>query len=250
MFFNTAAIFSLLLIVNLTAGYSNGSGSCVGGKAAVGGNHLTQPSTQGGTLASIGAKVSIGNIELSTTAATDVPVGSDLTLTVDLTGGAYTGLMVRLQAPAGTSTTAALNAGTNTKLATDVCVAPVVGISHTSSSSKSSSSGTVRFDQAVNGVILDVTVVVENNNSKSRYAYSSYTVNFKTLSSPTIPAPTNPAPTNPAPTKPSPTKPAPTKPTKPWKPWKPWKPAPTKPTPSHHDDDSADENEHEHSHDD
>jgi len=90
------------------------------------------------------------------------PVGEDVTWEIEATEIDFRGILVRLEAPSGVDTTAVLAGdGEDVQFAT-VCTAPVVGITHTSNSDKSSSTGTIRFDEAVSAVVIDVTTVYRN----------------------------------------------------------------------------------------
>jgi hypothetical protein len=188
--------------------FSNAAGGCMGGVAAVEGLHLDTSggrSVVGGTLAESRIVVTVGDtiLDASSGQATTVPIGQDLMVTVDSGDIGYLGVLVRLSAPAGIDTTGALVPGTNTQVAA-VCAAPVVGITHTNANEKMLSTGMVRFDEAVDGVVLDVTVVFINGASGSVYGYTGFPLNFRAAATPTNApivggggAPTAPAATTP-----------------------------------------------------
>ena len=197
--------FSLLvfLIPLLTAAFSTGAGGCSGGEPAVGATHLGgDRSVQSSGLSEAGISVTIDAVELSPTQPIDVPVGSDLVVTIDSSSITYLGALVRLEAPNGVDTSTALSPAVNMQDA-NVCVSPIAGITHENSNEKSLSTGMLRFDEAVNGVFLDITVVFSNNAQQgSIFAYDRMEVNFvedSTLANDTTQAPTRaPTQTTPA----------------------------------------------------
>jgi hypothetical protein len=170
--------------------YSNGAGSCAGSTAAVGGLHLESSgghAVVSGTLAGSGTVVTVGGtiLDPSSGQATTVPIGQDLLINVESGDVGYLGVLVRLEFPNDVDTTGALVAGANTKVAS-VCTAPVVGITHMNANEKKSSTGTIRLDEAVDGVNLDVTVVFANGASGSVYSYTGFILNFRTAAAPTL----------------------------------------------------------------
>jgi hypothetical protein len=172
-----------LFVCNLLGvhAFSTGAGGCEGGMAAVGGMHLDDSNgrvVRESTLAQGAIEVSIGSQILSTATTTDVPIGQDLVLSVIANDIQYKGVLVRLEAPSGVATAGALMPGANTQNAIVVCKAPIVGITHTDNSEKNMATGTIRFDEEVLNVALDVTVVFENS-AVSAYVYSRLLVNFR-----------------------------------------------------------------------
>jgi hypothetical protein len=160
--------------------FRTGAGGCDGGMAAVGGLHLDNSNgreVMESTLSEGAISVSINGQILSTTTQTDLPIGRDLVLSVNADDIPYKGVLVRLEAPSGVATGGALVPDANTQNAI-ICMSPVVGITHTDSSEKSMATGTIRFDEEVLNVALDVTVVFENS-AVSAYVYSRLLVNFR-----------------------------------------------------------------------
>lgn len=172
---------ALFLLLNSVAGFPGGAGGCGGGSAAVAGFHLSDGNDRPvvpGTLLDGVIRVSIEGIELTPGSPVDVPTNKDLIITVEAGDIAYLGLLIRLEAPAGVDTDGALVEGANTQV-TATCSAPIVGITHTNNEEKTMSTGTIRFDEGVDGVQLDVTVVFLNNDNGSAYVYSRLPVNFR-----------------------------------------------------------------------
>lgn len=178
---------ALLILVYQVTAYPNGAGGCAGGMAAVNGSHLDSSNGRPvvpGTLADGAINVTVGGILLKNDTTTDLPTGQNLVVSVDAMSIAYKGVLVRLQAPSGVNTTGALIPKQNTMYEA-TCLAPVIGISHTSPSEKKKASGTVRFDQEVLGATFDVTVVFINNAKGSAYVYTGFKVNFRAATVPT-----------------------------------------------------------------
>jgi hypothetical protein len=181
-----ATLVSLLLLLShhhelVVDAFSTGAGGCEGDMAAAGGLHLDTSNgrqVMDGTLADGDIRVTIGTQVLSETTATDVPIGQDLLITVDALDISYLGVLVRLEAPTGVDTAGALLPGSNTQNA-GVCTAPVLGITHTDSSEKTMVTGTIRFDEEVLNVALDVSIVFVNNAQGSAYVYGRLNVNFR-----------------------------------------------------------------------
>jgi len=119
-----------------------------------------------------------GNSLVETNETYSLPIGVDHTISVvaSLYEG-YKGLLIRMESANGDlDLTGALQPGLNT-VVTDICEAPVVGISHYENSFKKESSGTIRLDEA-GTVYLDITMVGINDSFASLYGYSRYSVSF------------------------------------------------------------------------
>ena len=190
--------------------FSTGAGGCNGGMAAAEEFHLDESNgreVRGGALIDGEIVVSIGGQILTVTNAIDVPIGEDLLLSVNAEDIEYKGVLVRLEAPSGVDTGGALLPGANTQVA-QVCSDPIIGITHTDSATKSMSTGTIRFDEEVLNIALDITVVFENS-VVSAFVYDRLLVNFRAapVASPTttpVAAPVAPIATTDAPTTPTP----------------------------------------------
>jgi hypothetical protein len=168
--------------------YSTGAGGCEGGVAAIGGYHLN---TDGGrpvdinTLEVAGIVVRIGDTVLSAGTSADFPTGQDLDISVSATQIPFLGFLIRIQTPddVSESTGTIVPVDTETAQPAAVCVAPVQGVTHLNSNPKLAANATIRFDQAVEGVIVDVTIVFTNGVPASISAYTGYTVQFVGLES-------------------------------------------------------------------
>lgn len=168
----------VILVAHFVECYPGGAGGCTGGKAAVGGSHL---STTGGkkvlsnTLAKKKITISVGGVSVA--AGKTVSVATGKAQTIKVAGTGMEGVMIRVQAPKGVSTTGALAPGKLTK-ANSYCKSPIVGITQKSSKSQSSYTGTIKFSSPTKGVILDITVVYTNSDKTSEYAYGQVKVDF------------------------------------------------------------------------
>jgi hypothetical protein len=182
------SVFWMCNLQNVNA-FPSGAGGCAGGMAAVSGYHLDTAGGRpviSGSLFKGAITVQIGSTVLNGTMLVgDFPIGQDLPLSIDASSVEYKGVLVRLEAPTGVNTATTLLPGTNTKMA-PVCMDPIIGITHTNNNTKSTSTGTIRFDEEVLNVVLDITVVFQNDAEFSIYAYSRVTANFRDLSTPVM----------------------------------------------------------------
>lgn len=140
------------------------AGGCMGGMTAVEGSHLDSSNGRpvvGGTLADGAIRVTVGDILLDVNTVNELPVGQDLLVGVEADDIMFLGVLVRLQAPDGVDTTGALIPGANVGLES-TCLSPVIGISHMNSDPKTMATGTFRFDEEIEGITLDVTIVFLN----------------------------------------------------------------------------------------
>jgi len=180
----------VLLLQSWTAiwAYPDGAGSCIAGAAAVGGGHLELlynglPRAFGvisGSLVDGDVVVLLGGIPLDPVSPTIVAAGQNHTIRVvgTLYDG-YKGLLIRMEdvtEGGDLDLTAALLPGLNTKSA-DVCIPPVVGVTHTDSAFKKECTATIRLDQA-GDVILDITMVGINDAFATIYGYTRFNVTF------------------------------------------------------------------------
>ena len=144
--------------------FPSGAGGCMGGMAAVEGFHLDMSNGRpvvGGTLADGAIRVTVGDVLLDVDTVNEIPIGQDLLVGVEADDISFLGVLVRLQAPDGVDTTSALIPEANVGPAS-VCVPPVVGITHTNDDEKTMATGTLRFDEEIDGITLDVTIVFLN----------------------------------------------------------------------------------------
>jgi hypothetical protein len=183
---------SLLLLVDPATAWPKGAGGCEGGVAAVGGLHLDKSDGRAvapGDLFQGVIRVTIQGQELDPATPKDVPTNEDLLITVEAGDLPYLGLLIRLEAPNGVDTKGALVKGANTQNSGQ-CKPPIVGITHFNREEKKMATGTIRFDEEVDGVQLDVTVVFINSDQGSAYVYSRLPVNFRNAANNTTSAPT------------------------------------------------------------
>jgi hypothetical protein len=176
----------------LVAGFPDGAGGCEGGVAAAGGAHLdSSKSILSASLFEGGIAVFIGDTELEPSRTDTFPIGQDLPIQVvalPVSGDPvpFKGVLIRVEPPDGVDAFNAIMAAENTQQA-GVCEAPVGGITHLNRDDKTLASGTIRFDEEVVGVALDVTVVFLNEATASAYAYTRFAANFRAVTP--VPAP-------------------------------------------------------------
>ena len=167
---------SILLLISLfhsVAAFPTGAGGCGGGGAAVGGTHLDGSKTlTSGSLAEAGFSLLLDGSALENNFVLDLD--SDSILTLVATGGTpFKGVLMRVEATdVDVQDTAALTPDDNVQAA-GVCEAPVGGVTHSNSDDKTTASATLRFETATE-ITLDVTVVVQNDDSASVFYYESF----------------------------------------------------------------------------
>lgn len=169
------------LLVTPVYGFSNGAGGCVGREAAVYDFHLDSSNgrpVSNNTLEAGGVLVSIGDILLQTDEVQNLSISQDHIVTIASFPFPMRGMLLRIEAPSDSiDTTGAILPGSLLQSAM-VCEAPVVGVTHIDNSDKTIVTSTIRFDEVVQSVSLDITVVFINSIEGSVYTYSRYTVNF------------------------------------------------------------------------
>jgi hypothetical protein len=177
----------------VVTGFPTGAGGCQGGIEAVGGPHLdSSKNIEKGDLEFGGITFSINGIELlPNDPIRDFPLGQDIEVTVVATfpDVLFRGLLIRMEVPSsytGDTTNLLLPSSPELKVS-DVCTAPVRGITHINRGDKETASGTVNVPLEALGVIFDVTVVFANDAASSAFVYSRLLANFR---GPTTDAPT------------------------------------------------------------
>jgi hypothetical protein len=189
-----AAAVALVLKGFVVESRPTGAGSCVGGKAAVGGFHLdygpksnyTNRMGAGGTLedAKINFKVSFTQLDPNTNETFDS--FAPLIWELESPQIPFQGILVRVLAP---EDIVFENIGNEDLLKeADACnssnvTGNVVGVTHRNTTAKSYSSGTMVFAGA-GLVTIDVTVVFRNDENYSIYAYSNYTIEIASSEEP------------------------------------------------------------------
>lgn len=194
---NTSVLSLLVLLfisspVVVVDGFSTAAGGCDGeGLAAVGGYHKNTDNgrpVDANTLEIAGVIVTIGGIRLTTvytnvsaapTTKLSFPVGQVLDVSVSASQIPFLGFLIRVQPPGGIDGSGTLEPiDADTTQNAEVCVTPVQGITHKNNLPKLLINGTIRFDEPINDVIIDVTIVFTNGAPASIYAYTGYKVNF------------------------------------------------------------------------
>jgi hypothetical protein len=193
----------LVILSSLFAGgvlaYPSGAGSCVGGQSAVGGSHLGASLRKEGSLEMGSLTFAINGISLMSDTTMDIPIGMShtWTLSVDMDGfqaRPFKGFLVRLNG-GGVGVEDALDMAISRQNSmiqpAQACddIEGVAGVTHVDSEEKTCVSGVLLLDEAADGMIFDITVVIENNSTKSASAHfwSSYTVNAVTTGGEDIP---------------------------------------------------------------
>jgi hypothetical protein len=181
MVFSLKTIYVAIALLSSSAhAFSTGAGGCSGGQAAVMGFHLSTNGgkvTTTGSLADGGIGLLLDGVPLDAAAATAKNFSADEPHVLTVAGTSdYRGMLVRLSAASGVDTTSSLLEVSEDLQDADTCVAPVVGITHTSSNLKNAQSMSLQL-LSEGEVTIDVTVVVANNSTDSIYYYSSYTLN-------------------------------------------------------------------------
>jgi hypothetical protein len=208
----TFCALNLLLAYREALAYPNGAGGCTSGLPAVGGSHIeiNQKSVIPGFLDQSGVSFTIGRQQLSKETVNVFPLGEDLLVEASSSNLPIRGILVRIERGDGIDSTGALVPGENTKLADYVCSPPATGITHFDSENKNAAKGTIRFDEAIESITCEVTVVFANNDTLSSFAYDSFDLQFEGSTSteePLSAAPSDPTisvyPTTTAPSAPS-----------------------------------------------
>jgi hypothetical protein len=180
----------LAVALNGARAYPNGAGGCSGGQAAVQGFHL-QSGYKTGSLGDGGYQVLLDGRTLNPGGLVNFTAGEDHTLTVS---GTFRGILVRLQADNGVDTSAALSENSSLLQHASVCSAPVAGITHNSRATKTGAEVILHLDKP-SDVALDITIVLENNESgQSIFYYSGFTLASVNPSGSVLPAPGTPTP--------------------------------------------------------
>lgn len=203
----TVAFFGSWREVTVVDAFPSQAGGCKGGEAAVGGSHKdpNRP-TETGSIEGEGYVVAIDNETLAAGSPFTVIPGTDHEITLTATNPAHPikGFLFRVGWPEQAEIEPAwkLTPGTAGQDAF-VCVIRAVGVCHTDNAPKTEASATFRIDEEVEGIALDVTVVLENGPEESEYFYTGYELNSLQLQDTPVPetaAPTVPKPASDPPT--------------------------------------------------
>jgi hypothetical protein len=168
----------------LVSGFSNGTGSCAGNGAPVGGNHLTRVDKTSGSLEAYDISITLGASDpFEVGVPFEFESGRPHFLTMSCSSlNPYLGFLLRLASPDGVDTTTALipfPTDSDTQVAEETCIdiEGVGGLTHTNNAPKSVSQSILQMDEAAEGLILDVTIVVANKGFYSEFYYSQYILN-------------------------------------------------------------------------
>ena len=157
--------------------FPSGAGACPEGIAAVGDSHLNNHTT--GTLAKGGFTVSLGGTALVDGVTSTFSTNTDVALTIS--GGTFRGFLMRLGETGEVSTDNAFQVSGSDIQISFACL-DEGGVTHTSSSDKTTVSATLNMDASAVAMPLDVTVVVKNSGGVSEFYHSQFKL---TAASPT-----------------------------------------------------------------
>ena len=164
-----------------------------GGQAATTGGHA--PTSNSGDLSEGDYRVFIDGKQLSSGNIVTFPVGTEVPIRLE--GDNYKGFLLRLSSPSGVTTVDALSADSDDVQVSGLCTdqETVGGLTHTSNLEKTLVEGFLLMDEAATDLILDVTVVMQNNGGNSQYTYGSFQVSAEDAA--TEPPATDPPVTEP-----------------------------------------------------
>jgi hypothetical protein len=159
--------------------FPSAAGGCQTGAAAVSGLHL-QNGPGESTLDALGIEISVDGEVLTPVSlggSFAIASGVDHTVEVTATVEPFRGFLLALSSTTDATdlSTALTPVDTAIEQPAGVCIAPVVGVTHTSAADKTSASATLRLDQG-DDLNLDVTVVMLNSGGVSLYAYERYSI--------------------------------------------------------------------------
>jgi hypothetical protein len=179
-----------------------GAGGCYGGIAAVYGSHVLRNATVNGTLADGGFSLFVKDVQVDS--SNEVALDLSTTHPIYVSGEKlYKGVLYRLEAEDGSDMTGIIELSegdTNTKLADDVCLVPVAGVTHANANEKNDVPATLNTGDEPAVYLLDVTIVVSNTADMSEYYYTRYTLSVESSdhspseSGEEVPAPSPTAP--------------------------------------------------------
>lgn len=180
------------LLVQLANGFSSGAAGCEGDGPGIGGAHLDLRNGKTSELLTFASR----NVVV-TVGADIIPLGGTITVKTGTTtpivvkGTNIKGVLMRVSGPIGYPTAGVIDLGLNTAVA-KACLAPAVGITHTSANDKDSVSGSLFFTKITTTVDLklDLTLVWFNSDKESKYSYQQYPI--KVTQGPPNNAPTPP----------------------------------------------------------
>lgn len=167
-----ASLVAVVTLFQIVAAFPSGAGGCSAGNKAVAGSHLSNAKTTG-SLASAGLSISVGGKTLVAGSTTTFPINTNTVVKINSKNKSFKGFLVRLGETGGVSTDSAWSVSSSTVKKASACTS-VGGVTHTSSSAKTSVSATLKLTKAATKMPLDVTIVISNGNGQSEYYYSRY----------------------------------------------------------------------------
>jgi hypothetical protein len=181
MLFIRYAVILFLLIVHPSDSYPTGAGGCDGNGPAVGGVHL-QRNGERGSLSEAHVSLTVDDILVDDAGNITISAGTSHTFVLSGVINPFKGYLFRLESTSDVDTTGALLPVINDALSqvADVCVSPVVGVTHTSDDFKTEAAAIIDIDQEAS-FILDLTVVtLYDQQDGSDFYYSQFQVNVVT----------------------------------------------------------------------
>jgi len=171
----------------------------------VGGLHLTRRPLTAGPLENGYISVIFDGFPLMEGMPTEVATDQDILISVETQGGGqFKGALIRVEAPSDPSPSFILSPDGPGAQSADVCVLPVMGVTHTTNDGKQDIAGSLYTGTSATILVLDVTVVVENNSVDGSIYYHAQFI-LETNAPPTAPVSSAPvtAPIPPTPPIPS-----------------------------------------------
>ena len=175
-------LYGISLFVLLTSSiqaFPDGAGGCDAGPA-VRGLHLDDSNgriVSAGNFQSAKVEFRINGAVMNSETPVDLAIGQNHIVEVEALEFPIRGALFRLEAPDGIDTAGALTPEDLMKNAV-ICEAPVVGTTHFNRDVKTKMTSTVRFDEAVEKVVFDVTAVFVNSAEGSVFVFDRFAANF------------------------------------------------------------------------
>ena len=174
------------IICKTALAYSTGAGSCDPGSGAPQGLHLSRATVITGLLEKGGFTVSLDGKPLVAGVVSTFPIQTDTSLTISGIKS-FRGFLMRLGETGVQTDIALANVDTNSQIST-MCTAVqgVGGVTHTSSSVKTTVTANLSLGAAASGMPLDVTVVVQNSGTISEYYSTRFLLTAAAAATPSV----------------------------------------------------------------
>jgi hypothetical protein len=182
-------VFLVLLGLSVSQAFPTATGSCNAGTGAIlqpGFSHASNAQVGTGPLSDAGISVTLNDDTLDPDTPTEISTMEEYNLTIVSDGTKpFTGFLARIGGSGDDpflDTTTALDAyDTQAQVAEATCVQinRVGGVSHTNAAPKTVVSSLLKMDDAANGLLLDITVVIRNVDALnvSEWYFSRYELN-------------------------------------------------------------------------